>query len=226
MTDIAPLGIAARYEFATSSFRDFVGDFTDDDWATPVPCTPAWTARDVLSHVAGLPDDILNGRVEGAATDPWTASQVERNAEFSVAELLARLEEQAPDVGRMLEAIGEARPPFDCQTHEHDLRHALGRPGNRDNIVIASVAEEAGDSLAELDASLTIDFTDGPTLVVGAGGDEVGVSLTRFEYARSRVGRRSAAQLAAYDWSGQPDAVAAVQRSWWVFGVADQDVVE
>lgn len=224
MTDTA--GIAAPYEFVASSFLDFVRDFSDDDWATHVPCTPEWNARQLLSHVTGLPDDILKGRVEGAATDPWTASQVERNAEFSVAELLERFEQQAPEVGRILEAIGESRPPFDCHTHEHDLRHAFGRPGNRDNIVISSVSNQAADSLAELPVALTIDFTDGAAISVGASGPEAAVSLPRFEYARSRVGRRSAAQLAAYDWSGDPDGIAAAQQGWWVFGVADDDIVE
>jgi len=224
VTDTA--GIAEQYEFAAASFLDVVRDFSDDDWATHVPCTPAWNARQLLSHVTGLPDDILNGRVVGAATDPWTASQVERNAGFGVAELLERFEQQAPEVGRILEAIGESRPPFDCHTHEHDLRHALGRPGNRDNIVISSVASQAADSLAEVPVALTIDFTDGPTLTVGAGGPSATVSLTRFEYVRSRVGRRSAAQLAAYDWSGDPDGIDLAQQSWWVFGVADHDIVE
>ena len=126
-------GIAVRYDEATRSFIDFARTLSDADWATPVPCTPLWTVRDVLSHVSGIPDDGLAGRTDGAATEPWTASQVERNAGFTVDELLERWEGQYEVFGAALEAMGEDRPPYDCHSHEHDIRHALGRPGRRDS---------------------------------------------------------------------------------------------
>ena len=102
----------------------------DDDWATPVPCTPGWTIRDVLSHVAGVTDDIANGRVEGAGTDPWTAAQVERWRDVDQATLIAQWNSQIDGVADLLEQFGEVRPPIDCWSHEQDVRHALGREPN------------------------------------------------------------------------------------------------
>ena len=68
--------IAERYRWAVTSFLELAETFSADDWATPVPCTPAWTVRDVLSHVAGIPDDALNGRLDGVTTEPWTSTIV------------------------------------------------------------------------------------------------------------------------------------------------------
>ncbi len=219
-------GIAELYVAAVDSFVDVARTLTDDQWATPAPCTPGWTARDLLSHVSGIPDDALAGRLDGVATEPWTASQVERNAVFTVDELLERWLAQYRPFAAAIEAGGQGRPPFDCHTHEHDLRHAVGRLGGRGHPVIDALAGEATGALEHVRVSLTVDFTDGGTHAAGGGGPAATVSLSRFEYFRSRFGRRSAAQLAAYDWSGDPEAIAAAQDGWWFFGIADEDILE
>ena len=38
-----------------------------------VPATPEWRAHDVLAHLVGVTDDVVNGRLDGIATDAWTA---------------------------------------------------------------------------------------------------------------------------------------------------------
>ena len=81
----------------------------DSEWATPVPCTPLWTVRDVLSHVAGITDDITNGRTEGAASDPWTAAQVERWRDTEPTELMDRWSGQIDPIADLLERVGEFR---------------------------------------------------------------------------------------------------------------------
>lgn len=83
-------GNAEQYLFAVESFIDLARTIDEAGWATTVPCSPEWTARDVLSHVSGIPDDALAGRTEGAPGEAWTAAQVERNRPFSVDELLDR----------------------------------------------------------------------------------------------------------------------------------------
>lgn len=219
-------GTAALYRAAVTSFVDFARTLSDDDWATPVPCTPAWSARDVLSHVSGIPDDAFNGRMDGAPGEAWTAAQVERNRDVGVDELLDRWLGHYEEFGNVLEQIDQTAPPIDCHTHEHDLRHALGRPGNRDNVLITAMAHRADLTLADSPAALTIEFDGGPVVEVGAGGPDVGLSIHPYEYFRSRLGRRSTAQLEAYSWSGDPAAVAAVQQGWWIFGAAAEDIIE
>lgn len=221
-------GTAALYIEAHRSFDEFARTLTETDWATPAPCTPAWTVRDVLSHVSGVPDDGLAGRTEGAATEPWTASQVDRNRGFSVAELLDRWAGQAAPFAGAIEAIGEPRPPFDCHSHEHDIRHALGKPGNRQNAIV----EASGLGLVEADevaGPVTVELVDGRSFVSGdaAGTGAVAVrGLTMFEVFRSRLGRRSRAQVRAYDWDGEAADIERVVDRWFVFGPSAQPIEE
>jgi len=198
--------IEQHYLAAQRSFAALAREFSADEWATPVPCCPGWTVRDVLSHVAGIPDDVFAGRIDGVATVPWTAAQVERNRTLGVDELLARWDEQSVPFAALMQSIGQDRPPIDCHAHEHDVRHAVGRPGNRDSDIIVGAA---GDVLAEL--------------------REQGVELrgaTPFEVFRSKLGRRSRSQIEDYEWVGEPAAVAAALDAWFEFGPAPQPVIE
>ncbi len=221
-----PIGspaIGELYVTAQHDFADLVRGLGEREWHLPVACCPGWTVRDVLSHLAGLADDVLAGRVEGAATAPWTAAQVDRWREAEVDELLAQWEIQAPEVGALLDQLGERRPPIDCSSHEHDVRAALGRPGNRDSAVI----EFALAALATTPTAIPVEIvlTDGRKFVAGAGSPQLTVSrLQPFEVFRSRLGRRSAHQVRAYGWSAPPSD--ALLASWFLFGPNDHDIVE
>jgi uncharacterized protein (TIGR03083 family) len=222
-----PRSVSVRYNEAVESFVALARTLTADDWATHVPCTPGWTVRNVLSHVSGIPDDALAGRLDGTATEPWTASQVERNAEFSVGDLLARWESQYQTFGSVIEAMGERRPPIDCHTHEHDVRQALGRPGNRSSAIIEDV-DELLIGLVDVPVEIAVQFDDRSSITAGQLGStsQVALTTTRFEVFRSRLGRRSAAQLRALDWKGDSDAVDVVLAAWFNFGPSSLPIVE
>ena len=224
--------IARLYLDAHRSFVDLARTLDHDDWATLVPCCPGWSVRDVLSHVAGLADDLVNGRVDGAGTDSWTASQVERWRGAPVDELLDQWEQQAPGVAEVLEQLGEVRPPIDCCTHEHDVRHALGRPGNRD----AEVVGFATAALGRVDTAVPVEveLTDGRRFAWTSveaehdlldHHDRITVrGLDPFELFRSRLGRRSADQVRAYDWSEPP--ADEILDAWFNFGPSPTDIHE
>src|SRR3954471_14260388 len=98
----------------------------------PAPATPGWRVHDVVAHLVGVPDDVVNGRLDGIASDPWTQAQVDKRTGCSAAEMLAEWEANAPAFEAMLAAApGEiaGQAVFDAATHEHDLRHAVGAPG-------------------------------------------------------------------------------------------------
>jgi hypothetical protein len=219
--------IGVRYKEAVESFVEFARTLTAEEWSTHVPCTPIWTVRDVLSHVAGVPDDGLAGRVDGAATDPWTASQVERYADFSVDELLERMLGQHELFGAAIEQMGEQRPPYDCHTHEHDIRQAIGRPGNRETAIIDDAMLLLTQRI-ELPIELTITFTDGTSQVGGAEGAErqVGLKTSKFEVFRSRLGRRTPEQVRALDWTGGSEDIDIVVASWFNFGPSEITIAE
>lgn len=222
------LPIASLYSEATLSFIEFARTLTDDEWATECPCTPGWTARDVLSHVSGVPDDGLAGRVDGAATAPWTASQVERNAHFGVDELIERWLGQYELFGAAIESMGEVRPPFDCHTHEHDVRQALGRPGNRDSRIVQVGSARMLGWLDEVPVSLTVQLADGRSVEAGQSdsAERVRLSTSDFEIFRSRLGRRSRDQVRSFDWSGSPTGIDALVANWFTFGPSDVAVEE
>lgn len=219
MTD----SIRERYLLASGDFISFARTLSDAEWSTRVPCTPLWTARDVLSHVSGVPDDALAGRLDGVASEPWTQSQVERNSAETVEDLLARWESQRVAFAEAVDAMGERRPPYDCHTHEHDVRHAIGRPGNRTSPLLEMAVESSRSAdwpvavRIELDDGTVIGSEDAPVRVAGLG---------RFELFRSRVGRRSREQVEAYDWSGDPGDVARVVQAWFLFGPSDVPIEE
>ncbi len=215
--------IARFYVDAQRSFVALCETLSDDEWAMPVPCNPGWTVRDVLSHVVGVTDDVANGRLEGAATDPWTDAQVERWRDTPWRTLVTQWNEQVGGVAELLEAVREFRPPFDCHSHEHDVRHAINRPGNRDSELIGVIAH--GFGRASLGRPVSVELVDADSLsLTGNGAPIVLRGLTQFELVRARLGRRSAAQVRAFDWSEQPtDEMLA---AFFLFGPNQLDIIE
>jgi|GEM_PF-367093 len=227
----ADMPTSVLYVAAVDSFLAFARTLTDEQWSTPVPCLPGWDVRDVLSHVAGIPDDAFAGRMEGAPGEAWTASQVERNRDLATAALLDRWAEQYVAFGDVLDGIGEHRPPFDCHAHEHDIRQALDLAGNRDSLVVEAAAVQLARGF-EPPTPVTIQFVDGRSFTTGntepanVDGAVSVRGISAFEIFRSRLGRRSRSQVEAYDWSGDDAAVSEVIDAWFQFGPADGPVLE
>ena len=222
----ADMPTSVLYAAAVESFMAFARTLTDDQWLTPVPCLPGWDVRDVLSHVAGIPDDGFAGRMDGAPGEAWTASQVERNRDMATGDLLDRWSEQYVAFGDVLDGIGERRPPFDCHAHEHDIRQALGLAGNRDSLVVQAAEVQLARSI-EAPVTVAVTLDDGRSMTSGAG--DVAATLqgvSGFEVFRSRLGRRSRSQVEQYDWTGTGADVAAAIDAWFMFGPADGPVLE
>ena len=217
----------ARYLFAQRSFAELARSLSVDDWTAPMPCTPGWTVRDALSHVAGIPDDALAGRMDGAPGEAWTAAQIERNRSLTVDELLDRWDDQTPGFAAILDPMGEGRPPLDCHAHEHDVRQALGRPGDRSSALIEATALGLA-TIADCPTALTVELVDGRVVGSGPTGPAAVTltGVTPFELFRSRLGRRSRDQVRALAWTGaDADIDAAVDR-WFVFGPASEPIIE
>ena len=209
--------VADHYRTARLRITELVLALDDDELARAVPACPGWTVHDVVSHITGVADDALNGRMDGVATDPWTAAQVERGRGVATADLLERWTEQA--------AVFESFPlppqaVIDLTTHEQDIRGAVRQPGARDTAEV----QFAFDLLAQRAVEVV------PGLRVEAGGATFGpedatstLRGDRYDLYRAMMGRRSPAQLRALDWGGEPPAAI---EAVVVFGPAPADVVE
>jgi uncharacterized protein (TIGR03083 family) len=180
--------------------------------AAPVPTCPAWTVHDVVAHVAGVVDDALAGRLEGVATDPWTAAQVDARRGRPVDEILAEWEVGAPAFAGLLDDLGDTgrQAVADVVTHEHDIRTALATPGARDSdavhIAVGWLSPRFVGIVAERGIALRVAAADGRSW---GDADPAGVSLSGepFELLRAMTGRRSVDQLRQMRWHGDAEAV-------------------
>ncbi|MBO0771975.1 MAG: maleylpyruvate isomerase family mycothiol-dependent enzyme [Actinobacteria bacterium] len=203
-----------------------VSGLAGTELSAPVPACPAWSVRDVLAHLAATAEDVQAGRMTGIPTDEETAAQVARFAGRDLPGILAAWAAAAPAFEQAIAGFRVWPGVIDLASHEQDIRGALGRPGARDN---EAVWHAAGRLLAGLRPPVPVrvvvedaEFLAGPADGTGAA-PALQLTTSRFEAFRWRMGRRSRAQLAALDWSGDP---AAVLDHLVVFGPAAADVVE
>src|SRR3954469_1243781 len=144
-TDVRPglRTLGALYEDTRQRVVDLVRETTLLDFfaaATPLPACPGWRVRDVIAHLSGLATDIASGNLDGAATDAWTAAQVDARRDLSLDDLLAESDDVGPRLAALLDDFPGrygAQIVADVTVHEHDIRGALGRPGARDSAAVA-----------------------------------------------------------------------------------------
>jgi uncharacterized protein (TIGR03083 family) len=131
MTDLGSVYGAGRQRLT-----ELVSGLSEEAASKPVPACPEWTVHDVIAHLAGVCSDVVNGNLEGVATDPWTAKQVEARKDWPLAKVIDEWTEHAAQVEPIVQFFpGRVSEQFvlDFTTHEHDVRQALGSPGARDS---------------------------------------------------------------------------------------------
>lgn len=207
---------------------------SDEQGALEVPATPAWTVKDNFAHLAGAAADITAGRIEGVATDPWTAAQVESRRNRSLQEIVDEFESLGPAMDEIIASIGDAVDPrlfIDEWTHEQDIRGAVGVPGGVDSPVVGWGAPLMVDLWLR-----RVDRAGLRPLVVALDGEEhrsadpslegeVGLAVDGYTVLRVVVGRRSQRQLRALRWSGTDDPGPYLDRLV-VFSIAEGDIID
>lgn len=203
--------LAAEYRDARLRMQALAETADDDASRRMVPACPEWTVRDLFSHVTGIAADLSGGRRPAGDTQAWVDAQVADRRTRTLAEVSAEWADVAP----AFEAMIEARPhrlwglTYDTVVHEHDLRGALGRPGEREGDGVR-VALHLGLRSVELDlAKLGLPalrvLLDGDELVVGEGDPQLTLEASAFEALRLLGSRRSLAQLRAASFTGDLD---------------------
>ena len=128
------MGYGAIYAETRERVTELVRSLSPDELAAEVPCTPEWSPRDIVGHLAGVAFDAVTGNIEGIGTDPWTAVQVDARRDMTLEEVLAEWEGHS----KIMEPVLDTAPPpvlrmiADCYLHEQDIRGAVGRPGARE----------------------------------------------------------------------------------------------
>ncbi len=121
MTDSGQL--YRRHVEAVTALASGLGE---DQLATDVPATPAWTVRDVVAHLAGGCADAVTGRTDGAPGPEWTSRHVAERRELPIADLVDELRTHQDAVAAS--TVDDPRPAivWDIAVHHADLHEALG----------------------------------------------------------------------------------------------------
>ncbi len=207
---------AATYLEAYADLRRRLADLVGPDHdQVAVPACPAWTVHDVLGHLAGLCDDWVAHRLDGYASDDWTAGQVERFETLDGSEIL-RHWGQAMDAFAALDPDPSLGPPArwafgDAVVHEADLRGALRServPAPAVDLAMVGsrrrwqdVHDRAGLPGIEIRPT---DRPVSPGWSAPTAGAVV-VEAPAYEVFRAIAGRRSASQIQGWAWSQDPE---------------------
>jgi uncharacterized protein (TIGR03083 family) len=199
---------ATSYRELRQRVTDVIRETDTSALARPAPATPGWRVHDVVSHLVGVPDDVVNGRMDGLASDAWTQVQVDKRVDYSAADLLAEWEA----VGPAFEALLAAAPAeiagqavFDAVTHEHDLRHAIGAPGARESDAVTEGWAWIVDARTRGGEHALCFVIDGAEQVSGTGDVVATIEASRFELFRAVSGRRAAVEIEHYKWDRDPE---------------------
>jgi len=212
MTDVGLVYGACRERIA-----GLVRDLDDERAAQRVTATPDWSVHDVLAHLVGVVSEINAGKVDGVGSRERTAAAVAERRDVTIADLIAEWERDAPQFEGALTLLGGPYASLavaDIWNHEQDLRGELGILGGRDPIAEHLAIEGYSDAR-------TRDLTEAglPPLRLRAGVDEwvVGhgtpattVITEPYELARFICFRRTAEQVRAYLWDGDPEPYVAL----------------
>lgn len=131
--------VIAAYRELRERVIELLRSLTEEQGLLVVPACPAWTIAELASHMVGVPEDILSGRMEGVTTEAWTRAQVDRHRGASPVELANRLAATIESFDAVLPHIPSptnSQMVMDAVTHELDLHGALGRPGVHDSSAV------------------------------------------------------------------------------------------
>jgi uncharacterized protein (TIGR03083 family) len=196
---------AASYDQAKQRITDLVAGRDED---TPVGACPGWSVKDVVAHLGGGLRDFVDKRFDGVQSGEWGERQVRERKAATMADTLAEWDENRKPAEPLFDTPMGLILLTEIVMHEHDLRAALDQPGERDNVAVRAALTRP---LQELDKRMR--ENDVPALrlrlehgerVVGGGEPAGALRTSSFELLRAIGGRRSAAQIRAMQWEGDP----------------------
>ncbi len=210
MTAMPAPDYAVEYSACRSRIRTLLSNASLSDAAVIVPACPDWTVRDVCAHIAGVSAALVARDNPGADGQAWVDRLVHERQDKSIAELLDEWESVGPGFESIMQAVPKAFGGlvYDVVAHEHDIRGALGRPGDRESDGVwasleIQVAMVQRDLAAHGPTPGTIHLrTDDRQWTVGSGEPEVSIDTSAWELMRLLGSRRSRDQILAAGWKG------------------------
>lgn len=178
--------VCVAYQEVRQSVLELLAATPESSASIIVPACPGWTVQQTASHLVGVPEDLLAGRLEGVASDAWTDAQVQRHSGETIAQLRDALEATVSAFDAMLSAIpkpSNSQLVMDALTHDIDLREALGMPVDSFSPAIPVARAWLLNLIRGRDSAIAPELESAP--------------CSDLELVRSLTGRRSAAQMNA-----------------------------
>jgi uncharacterized protein (TIGR03083 family) len=224
--EYSSIDVGAAYRDLRIRILALVDGITHEEWERPVPHCPEWTIRETLAHLAGIVDDGINNNMVGVTTPPWTAAQIAKRTDHSGPQIAEEWATYAPFVEARATERGMAMSQmvFDAYTHEHDIRHALGRPGSRDSSAsIVALGFIAGRAATREGGFPIQAIVGGAELFQGCQPDAPTLTASAFDLLRSIGSRRARIQVESLSWSKPPGAAL---DSFSAFGYPATEIAE
>lgn len=218
------------YRRAREQVADLVRSLSPEQLELDVPSCPGWTVHGVVSHLTGVATDAANGQLRSVPTPEQTAAQVQERAGTPTSVVLREWERSGSQLEMLLTRSSGSMlaPVIDVAVHEHDIRGAVGSPGNREGVIIELALNRALERFAsKVDSAglAPVRFVDDQgALIAGPPDAPVFFQASRFELFRSIYGRRSEVQIARR-FQGS-DQAGAYPSLLCIFGPAAADIIE
>jgi uncharacterized protein (TIGR03083 family) len=221
---------AWTYKEGLHELRHLLEGISDLQLIAPVPACPEWNVGELVAHLVGVAADSARGAYFAAALDAWqdpavakardewTAGHLDLHTSRTREALLRdidlhgnrlvmltrRGQDTTGDGSRWLALA----PLGDLSVHLGDLREALGLPPDETGPVARSgfalYRDWLHDRLRQCGMP-ALRLVDGHReWVVGDGEAGATVTATGYELFRMISGRRSAGQISAFRWTGDP----------------------
>lgn len=200
-----------EYRATRGRITDLVARLDHDDATARVPACPDWCVRDVVAHLVGMAAALGSGDFPSGDTQAWIDAIVDKRRDRSLDDLVAEWHACADAIDAFLANLGPGggQLVYDAVAHEHDIRHAVGRPGTRDSSSVLACADAVSMLLAadlqKVGLPAVRITSNGRTWDVGEGEPGLAIELEPFELLRVFGSRRSERQMRALPWEGDLD---------------------
>lgn len=218
--------VGAAYRGGREDVAGLVRSLRPEQLLVPVPASPGWTVHDVVSHLTGVAADVGGGMPD----QEQSTAAVERRVGDPTSIVLREWERASRQIEVILtkSGRGDLASVIDVVVREHDIRAAVGLPGNRDSLLVEiAVARAVELWFAKLESAGLPDVVvrdDSDAVVAGRPDARVTFGSSRFELFRSAYGRRSSSQIERrLDGADDPAAYVPILC---VQGPAVHDVIE
>lgn len=242
--------LAAAYDETRSTMSRLVQDLDTEALGSRVPACPDWNVRDLIAHVTAIAASVVSGDFPSDLNPSafWDAEMAKKREAYIDGSLDARRDVPLDELLREWEQAaavmlpmmrGEAPWPdpsiplpewvllTDLAVHHHDLRGAIGTPGDRDSLATGLSLRSYVEGMrfrALIEGLPTFTINAGSRQwQVGEGDPIATVTADPFELARAASGRRSPEQVRAYAWKGDPGPLLTY---FYPYGMRDDALVE